>query len=300
MKKTKEKLVIGFGASPYSVSDGHLVRRVQLDEVCPDKPLFLVKYDGHACVVNTVLLNEVRGKVQHLRGFHEDTGEMNQEAFFAVSDYITASLSTVQLVAHMQKALDDLAARGIGMIHTVSGVGFARDLDVDLERFFARGITNGMQMRVFMQTLDVNKAIKRKLPRIGGCFETALDGCFGSMDAALLSPYENTSDCGVLYYSDEKVTEFCKAANRAGLQIEMHAIGDKALCRRCVPSRRRLTICPEKITDIRSSMHVCRLRRRLRSVSGITSIWQCRRRSLTGRRSRTAIWSRSSESVRAG
>lgn len=137
LKKTKEKLVIGFGASPYSVSDGHLVRRVQLDEVCPDKPLFLVKYDGHACVVNTVLLNEVRGKVQHLRGFHEDTGEMNQEAFFAVSDYITASLSTVQLVAHMQKALDDLAARGIGMIHTVSGVGFARDLDVDLERFFA-------------------------------------------------------------------------------------------------------------------------------------------------------------------
>lgn len=63
------------------MSDGHLVRRVQLDEVCPDKPLFLVKYDGHACVVNTVLLNEVRGKVQHLRGFHEDTGEMNQEAF---------------------------------------------------------------------------------------------------------------------------------------------------------------------------------------------------------------------------
>ena len=24
------------------------------------------------------------------------------------------------------------------------------------------------------------------------------------------------------------MTEFCKAANRAGLQIEMHAIGDKA------------------------------------------------------------------------
>ena len=43
-----------------------------------------------------------------------------------------------------------------------------------------------------------------------------------------LSRRENTSDCGVLYYSDEKVTEFCKAANRAGLQIEMHAIGDKA------------------------------------------------------------------------
>lgn len=203
------------------------MRRVKLDEVCPDKPLFLVKYDGHACVVNTVLLNEVRGKVRIcavLGGYRGD-----EPGGFSPSR-ITSQLRSLRCSwwRHMQKALDDLAARGIGMIHTVSGVGFARDLDVDLERFFARGITNGMQMRVFMQTLDVNKAVKRKLPRIGGCFETALDGCFGSMDAALLSPYENTSDCGVLYYSDEKVTEFCKAANRAGLQIEMHAIGDKA------------------------------------------------------------------------
>ena len=33
---------------------------------------------------------------------------------------------------------------------------------------------------------------------------------------------------GVLYYSDEQVIDFCKKANRAGLQIEMHAIGDAA------------------------------------------------------------------------
>ena len=32
----------------------------------------------------------------------------------------------------------------------------------------------------------------------------------------------------MLYYSDEVVTDFCKKANRAGLQIEMHAIGDAA------------------------------------------------------------------------
>ena len=85
-----------------------------------------------------------------------------------------------------------------------------------------------MQYRVFFQTMDTEKVIKRGLTRIGGCFETALDGCFGSKDASLLTPYENSNDCGVLYYSDEKVTEFCKKANRAGLQIEMHAIGDRA------------------------------------------------------------------------
>lgn len=239
VKTCKDKLIIGFGASPYSVTDGCLVTRSQLDEVCPDKPLFMVKYDGHACVVNTKLLEKVKKKVQNLRGYHEETGEMNQEAFFAVSDYVTNSIPIPQLVKNMQKAVDDLAERGIGMIHTVSGVGFTGDLDVDMERWFAAGLDNGMQMRVFMQTLDVKKVLKRGLTRIGGCFEAALDGCFGSADAALLEPYANAAaagDCceggegykGVLYYSDEKVTEFCKAANRANLQIEIHAIGDAA------------------------------------------------------------------------
>ncbi len=227
-KTCKDKLIIGFGASPYSVKEGTLVTREQLDQVCPDKPVFMVKYDGHTCVINTKLLEQVKKKVEGLRGYHPETGEMNQDAFFAVSDHVTNSIPIPQLLKNMQRAVDDMAEKGIGMIHTVSGVGFIRDLDVDLERWFARGLDNGMQMRVFMQTLDAEKAKKRKLPRVGGCFEAALDGCFGSVDAAMLEHYENSDDKGVLYYSDEKVREFCKKANRAGMQIEVHAIGDAA------------------------------------------------------------------------
>lgn len=147
--KSKEKIIIGFGASPYSVSDGHLVRRTELDRVCPDKPVFIVKYDGHACVINTALLNKIRDKIKGLRGFHEDTGEMNQEAFFAVSDYVTNSVSPLHLIKNMQKAADYMASVGIGMIHSVSGVGFSHDLDVDMERYFGAGLKNGMQYRVF-------------------------------------------------------------------------------------------------------------------------------------------------------
>ena len=226
--KAKEKLLITFGASPYSVEEGRLVTREELDSVCPDKPVFMVKYDGHACVVNTALLKKIEKKVCTLRGYHPDTGEMNQEAFFAVSDYVTNSIPILDLVKNMQKAADFMASKGIGMIHTVSGVGFTGDLDVDMERWCGRGFENGMQLRVFMQTLTVKNALKRKLPRIGGCFACALDGCFGSRDAAMKEPYEGTDNDGVLYYDDEKVTAFCKEANRAGLQIEMHAIGDKA------------------------------------------------------------------------
>lgn len=154
---------------------------------------------------------------------------MNQEAFFAVSDYITGSLSIPELIGNIQKAMDFLAGRGIGMVHSVSGVGFAGDLDISLEKWLGKSAQGGFQVRVFPQSMDVGVATKRKLPRIGGCFECALDGCFGSHDAALVDCYDDAiGGCGVLYYSDEQVIDFCKAANRAGLQIEMHAIGDAA------------------------------------------------------------------------
>lgn len=228
VKKCEEKMIIAFGASPHSVLEKHFVTRKQLDEVCPEKPLFMVKYDGHTCVVNTKLLEKIREKAKNLRGYHEESGEMNQEAFFAVSDFVTNSVSIPKLLKNMQKAADHMASKGIGMIHTVSGVGFPLDMDVSMENWFGKGLENGLQLRVFFQTMDVNKVKKMKLPRIGGCFATALDGCFGSEDAGMLEPYEGTENRGVIYYSDEKVTDFCKKANRAGLQIEMHAIGDAA------------------------------------------------------------------------
>lgn len=227
--KSTGKILVAFGASPYSVSDGRLLSREELDRACPNKPVFMVKYDGHACVVNTLLLEKIEEKVRALRGYHPDTGEMNQEAFFAASDYITGSLSIPELVGNIQKAMDFLAERGIGMVHTVSGIGFARDLDISMERWVGRSAQSGFQVRVFPQSMDVNVALKRKLPRIGGCFACALDGCFGSHDAAMNEPYiDAQGGKGVLYYTDDQVIDFCKKANRAGLQIEMHAIGDAA------------------------------------------------------------------------
>lgn len=228
IKSNKDKLIIVFGASPYSVKEKCLVSRRELDEVCQERPIMVVKYDGHACIVNSALLELVRNRIKDLRGYHEESGEMQQEAFFEVSNYVTKSVSLIKLVSNMQDAVNYMASKGIGLIHTVSGVGFTKDLDVDLERWFGRGLDNGIQLRVFFQTLKVEKAIKRKLSRIGGCFATALDGCYGSMDAAMIKPYEGTDNKGVLYYTDEQVIEFCKKANRANLQIELHAIGDAA------------------------------------------------------------------------
>lgn len=221
-------LLLAFGASSHSVRERRLVSREELDRVCGRKPAVVIKYDGHACIVNSALLAKLRKRLEHLRGYHPESGEMNQEAFFAVSDYITNSISLPTLVRNMQHAMDLYASRGFGLVHSVSGVGFALNLDITLECLLANSAQNGFQLRIFPQSLNISTATRRHLPRIGGCFECALDGCFGSKDAALLSPYIDEAGNGVLYYDDEKVLKFVESANQAALQIEMHAIGDKA------------------------------------------------------------------------
>lgn len=228
LPETKAKVVIAFGASPHSVKEKALLSRADLDTVSESRPIMVVKYDGHACIINSALIKQLPDKIKTMRGYNPDSGEMNQEAFFATTDYVTSTVSVGYLVKSMQKAIDYMASKGIGLMHTVSGVGFPKDMDVDLERYVGRGVSGGFQTRLFFQTMDTNKVTKRKLPRIGGCFATALDGCYGSMDAALTRPYEGTDNCGILYYTDEQVTNFCIKANRLGLQIELHAIGDAA------------------------------------------------------------------------
>lgn len=242
---TQQKTIIAFGASPHSVKENRLINREEIDAVCAGKEVMVVKYDGHACIISTPLLKKLEKKLCKLRGYHPDTGEMNQEAFFACSDYITGSLSIPDLFRNMQMATDFMASKGIGSIHTVSGVGFIANLDITIEKLFARSLTNGFQIRVFPQSLNVKVATSRNIPRIGGCFECALDGCFGSHDAALNEPYSDAeAGDGILYYSDEKVIGFCKEANRKGLQIELHAIGDKAFDQATRALKAALDDCP--------------------------------------------------------
>ena len=243
---SRSKVIIAFGASPHSVKERKLLSRDDLDKVSAERPIMVVKYDGHACIVNSALLSLLPDKIKALRGYDSESGQMNQEAFFATTDYVSSTVSVRDLVRCMQKAIDYMASKGIGLMHSVSGVGFPKDIDVDLERYVGRGAESGFQTRIFFQTMDTDKVIKRKLPRIGGRFATALDGCFGSVDAALTSPYEGTENTGVLYYSDAEVTAFCKKANQMGLQIELHAIGDAAFNQATRSLKAALDDCPRE------------------------------------------------------
>jgi predicted amidohydrolase YtcJ len=224
----RAKVLFGFGLSENSLVEKRLITRSELDAAIKDRPVFLVGYDGHSAVANTAAIGMFPRQIRSLRGFNLETGHLFHEAFLAASDYITGKVPPLQLARYMAKGVDALAGYGVGLVHAVEGIGFPRDLDVDLVRFMARSA--GIQFRIYFQTLEVGKVLKRKLPRVGGCFACALDGSFGSKDAATLEPYlGDRENRGILFYRDEVVFGFVKEANRAGLQVQLHCIGDAAV-----------------------------------------------------------------------
>jgi len=233
-KNKRPKIVIPFGVSKHSVREKRLINRLELDEACPDIPLIISCYDGHSAVFNSAMLDKFPEHVFNLPGFYKEEGHLFNEAFSEGLDFAMDLVSPLDLVNGILKGYDLLTEYGVGMIHTTEGIGFPNDLDITIVSLIAKaqGMKNKIQTRLFFQTMDVDKTLKRNLPRIGGCFATALDGCFGACDAALHEPYSHDpGNQGILYQNEEEVFEFARKANRAGLQIEMHAIGDAAVSR---------------------------------------------------------------------
>ncbi|MEA5050059.1 MAG: amidohydrolase family protein [Oscillospiraceae bacterium] len=226
-RNPKAKFIPAYGCSAHTVAEGRLPERDDLDKMV-SVPLMIVKYDGHAAVANSALINTFPKNVTEDPGFNKKTGWLYQNAFYNGVNFITAKVNVVSLLSGMSNAAHGLAKKGLGLIHTVEGVGYKNDIDVDTIRFVRYGFPSCY--RVYFQTMDVDKVLKRKMKGIGGCFSLALDGCFGSEDAALTAPYANNKDnTGFLAYTQQQVNDFCIKANRAGLQITMHAIGDAAV-----------------------------------------------------------------------
>ncbi len=235
VKERKGKIgkgLVGYGASPHSLEEKRFPTKVELDSYYSEKPMAVICYDGHSLLVNSKMMEKFPKKVRESHGFNEETGLLTSQAFYLGLDYFTSLISSITLLKSIINAYDQLAKYGVGFIRSVESIGYPMDLDVTLAMMIgkARAKKNNIQTRMFFQTMDVSKVLKRKLPRIGCCFEAALDGAFAACDAALTEPYKNDpNNKGILVYPDEKVNDFVKEANRAELQIELHTIGDAAI-----------------------------------------------------------------------
>jgi predicted amidohydrolase YtcJ len=80
---------------------------------------------------------------------------------------------------------------------------------------------------VYMADLDVDRVQGLGLAQIGG--DLFLDGSIGARTAATAEPYVDGEGRGVLTYEDAELQEFLHEADRRGLQIALHAIGQRAI-----------------------------------------------------------------------
>lgn len=239
-----ESVIAAYGCTAHVVAEKRLVERADLDAML-DRPVMIVKYDGHAAVVNSALMKLFPADVTEDPGFDAQTGWLYQNAFYKGVNFITGKVPIPRILRGLLGASDELARQGVGLLHSVEGVGYQGDVDVDMLRFLRFGLPQ--TIRIFFQTMEVRKATRRGMKHIGGCFKLALDGCFGSEDAALFEPYTNNPENkGFLAYTQEEVNRFCIEANRAGLQIAMHAIGDQAVEQAIVALETALKDMPRK------------------------------------------------------
>ena len=208
-----------------------------LDAVEADRPVVLVRADGHALVANTAAMNAA--------GITNDTPDpdggaiQRDENGVATGMIIDTAMAPFAMLSpeptrEERKYLYELgasvlAASGWTGVHDMS-VDYA---DVDLMAELAEEGRFAIRTMVYSNPEDYD-AVAAVAPRIeaGGRViargvKFYMDGALGSRGAALLSPYDDAPDNSGLFLSTRPNSEeMMRAALEDGVQLAVHAIGD--------------------------------------------------------------------------
>lgn len=244
-KTAKEKVIISVGISENGVKERRLPTRLELDS-CTDRPFALAKYDGHAGVMNTKFMELCPDEIKNHKDFNKDNGSCYSEAFAMLLVFVgdKGLITPMFTLNNMPRVINKLASLGINLITPVEGLG-ANQSPYDIVNTLDR--QTPIRVKPFFQTMEAKDGVAKGCERVGGCFVNQLDGCFGAEDAALREPYTNNpNNKGWLTYDQETVDKFVIEANRAGMQIAIHAIGDAAIVQAIIAFEKALTDFPRE------------------------------------------------------
>ncbi len=217
--------------------------RQDLDKIAPNNPVYLTRADGHAVIVNSAALkmanidkntsNPFGGEILKDRTSSEPTGmlldnaqdlvaknipkptkpEREQALLLGVDREIKLGWCEIQNAGSHKEDVDlirKLYGDGkvkLRMINAVYGPG------ADAQNFLREGSTIDAYDHGFTQ-----RTIK-----------LVFDGALGSRGAALLKPYNDApATAGYLTEKPEDLSPMFEEALRRGIQVETHAIGDRA------------------------------------------------------------------------
>jgi len=218
-------LVHGYDESKWPRPD--VPARTDLDRVS-ERPLIVVRADGHASIANTAALDASAAREAHgveLGGDGRPTGRVTQDANDRLQAWFSHQLSDHEIEELQLRAAAIAASRGVTCVHEMS-IPTKRGLD-DLRVLLGHRSQLPVGVVPYLATTDIAQVIDLGLGRIGG--DLTLDGSIGARTAAVSAPYVDRGEEGVTYLSDDELAELMHGAHLAGLQVAVHAIGDRAI-----------------------------------------------------------------------
>lgn len=229
----------------YAAFDDGLPTRQLLDQLVPDRPAYLVAYDGHTGWANSVALemagitrtseDPVNGViVRDARG--EPTGVLKEAAMGLMSRVLPAPSRDERLSAVRAAMVE---ANRVGITSVQNAGGSLEDLEL-YDELRRRG---ELTVRVY-QALSVDPAaspeeldaLNRTRERFSddallktGAVKLTADGVVETRTAAMLEPYSGTEDRGRLHVESADLARLVTELDRRGWQVMTHAIGDAAV-----------------------------------------------------------------------
>ena len=234
--------VTGEGWSYAAFPDG-LPTRAQLDALVADRPAYLSSYDGHTGWANSAALRlaeltrETKDPpggtiVRDARG--EPTGVLKETSAQELVERLVPKRLPHEIERALRRGIEQAAAWGL------TGVQQAGISEDDLASL-ARALEATPRLRVYAalhmernptpESLARQDELRRRYasPRLRiGAVKGFLDGVVEARTAAMFEPYPGGGS-GLPRFTQDELDRAVAAYDKAGWQVMLHAIGDRAI-----------------------------------------------------------------------
>jgi predicted amidohydrolase YtcJ len=226
----------------YEAFPGGLPTRRQLDAIVPDRPAWLVSYDGHTGWANSLALrlagvtrttSEPPGGTIGRDASGEPSGILKETAMQLVARLVPKPLPHEKERA-LKAAIEQAAAWGLTSVHQAG-------MDEEDLRLLASAAQDVPKLRVYVALRiernptpavlahqdELRQRYAEGLVRVGA-IKGYVDGVVESGTAAMFDPYP-TGGRGIPRWTQEELDRAVAAYDAAGWQVMLHAIGDRAI-----------------------------------------------------------------------
>jgi predicted amidohydrolase YtcJ len=240
-KTSSGKWIVGRGWIETFWKPPQFPTRQDLDKIAPNNPVFLTRADGHASIANSAALKiaGIDRKTPDPFGGQilKKNGEPNGMLLDHAQDLVAKNIPKAT-----QTEREEALLRGIerettlGWCEIQNAGSHREDIDVIQNAFRAGKIKSRFVNAVYGPGEDAQNFL-REGSTINAfdyhftqrTIKVLFDGALGSRGAALLKPYSDAPETsGLLREKPDDLRPMFEEALRRGIQVETHALGDRA------------------------------------------------------------------------